>query len=252
MAGRSKAPPTATSSKAEEQDSTGFLLLYLTPLQEQVYRDLYKDWGILGKDSFLKLACCYQALFLKKPKERGIEDRLLEPGKKVYKAEVVLTTVGSLDSRDGSHTSRIRLLKRAPLPASLEISFHEREKCKPVRKKVAFSGRSPRKSVSMLRPSSAYAFSDNSFPGKFGLRKGIRGLFLSMVIWRRGIKQASSLSSFCPVEEVRDGADLLQDQFGLALGRIKVLKDVRRVLPLIEALGGMHPKPTSTYVFLPK
>jgi len=47
MAGRSKAPPTATSSKAEEQDETGFLLLYLTPLQEHcysVYGDFYKDW----------------------------------------------------------------------------------------------------------------------------------------------------------------------------------------------------------------
>ena len=32
---------------------------------------------------------------LQKPKERGIEDRLLEPGNPLYKAEVVLTTVGS-------------------------------------------------------------------------------------------------------------------------------------------------------------
>lgn len=42
MAGRSKVPP---SSKAEEQDETGFILLDITPNQEHcysVYGDL--DW----------------------------------------------------------------------------------------------------------------------------------------------------------------------------------------------------------------
>lgn len=48
MAGRSKVPPTATSSKAEEQDETGFILLDITPLQEHCY-SVYGDGSRVRK-----------------------------------------------------------------------------------------------------------------------------------------------------------------------------------------------------------
>ena len=40
MAGRSKVPPTATSSKAEEQDDTGFILVDITPYKSTAIQSM--------------------------------------------------------------------------------------------------------------------------------------------------------------------------------------------------------------------